>query len=119
MSEDPAATPFPTRDRDDIIDRYNTHRQWMIDCEGMEKNAMHKTFTDKMRWIDWKVMLINFLKYRPRRNGVPLNYVVRDNINPIGRNNPYFFDDYADRTSLQGRVFLLLMQPRFTRISFI
>ena len=53
MSEDPAATPFPTRDRDDVIDRYNTHMQWMIDSEGMENNAMHKTFTDKMLLIDW------------------------------------------------------------------
>ena len=27
MSEDPEATPFPTGDMDDIIERYNTHRQ--------------------------------------------------------------------------------------------
>ena len=55
MSEDPAETLSPTRDRDDFIERCNTHRKWMIDAEGMAKNAMPKTFTDNMQWIDWKV----------------------------------------------------------------
>ena len=30
MREAPAATPFSTEDRYDIIERYNTHIQWMI-----------------------------------------------------------------------------------------
>ena len=55
MSGDLVETPFTTGDRYDIIERYNTHRHYMIDAEGMEKNAMPKTFTDKMKWIDWKV----------------------------------------------------------------
>ena len=65
---------------------------------------MHKTFTDKMKHIDWKVTLIKFLKSQLGSNGVPLNYFVRDNVNPTVRNNPNFLDDYADRTPLQGRV---------------
>ena len=77
----------------------------MIDAEGMAKNAMPETFTDKMNWIDWKVTLIKFLKSQPGRNGVSLNYVVRDNVNPIVRNKPNFLDGYADITLLQGRVF--------------
>ena len=49
MSEYLAATQFPTGDRDDIIYRYTTHMQWMIDAEGMAKNATPKTFNDKMK----------------------------------------------------------------------
>ena len=105
MSEYPEANQFPTGDRDDIIERYNTHRQWMIYSEGMLNNATTNTFTDKMKWINWKITLIKFLKYQPRRNGFPLNYVIQNNFNPIIRNNPNFLDDYADRTQLQGRVF--------------
>ena len=93
MSEDMAPTKFPTRYRDDTIERYNTHRQWMIYAEGMAKNAMPKTFTAKMKWIDCKVMSIKFLKYQPGSNRVLLNYVVRDNINLIISNNPDFLDD--------------------------
>ena len=105
MIEYTAETPFPTRDRYDLIYRYNTHRQWMIDDDGMTNNTMHKAFTYKMMWIYRKVMLINFLKSHPGRNGVPLNYVLRDNANPIARNNPNFLDDYADKTLLRGKLF--------------
>ena len=105
MIEYTAETPFPTRDRYDLIYRYNTHRQWMIDDDGMTNNTMHKAFTYKMMWIYRKVMLINFLKYQPVRNIVPLSYDVRDNVNPIVSNNPNVLDDYANRTPLQGRVY--------------
>ena len=90
MGEDLASTPLKTGDRDDIIEKYNTHRQWTIYAEGMEKNNMPKTFPDKMKWIDCKVMLINFLKSQTGSNGFPLNYVVCDHVTPIARNNSNF-----------------------------
>ena len=79
--------------------------KWMIYAKGMAKNNMHKVFTDKMKWIGWKVTLIYFLKYHPGINGVPLKYFVHDNVKPTARYNPNLLDDYADRTLLQGRVF--------------
>ena len=105
MGGDPVSTPFPTGDRDDLIERYNTDRQWMIDTEGMTKNAMPKAFTDKMNWIDYKVRFKKFLNSHTGMNGVLFNYSVRDNVNPIARNNPNLLDYYADRTMLQGKVF--------------
>ena len=112
MSEDPAETQFPTGDR------YNTHRQWIIDSEGMANNTMHKIFTDKMNWIEWKVTLIKFFKSHPRRNVVPLRYAVRDHVNSIARNNPNLLDEYYNRNLLQGNFFLMIQQ-RFTCISFV
>ena len=105
MSEDQEANPFSTGDMDDLIERYNTHSKWMLDSDGMVKKAMPKTFTDKMKWIDWKVTTINFLKSHNRRNWVPLNYFIRDNVNPIASNNPKLWDDYTDRALLEGKVF--------------
>ena len=93
MSEDLAGTPFPTRDRDDLIYRYNTHRQWMTDAERTEKNAMTKKFTDKMKWINWNVTLINFLKYQTGMNGVPLNYIVEYNVKQIVKTKPNFLEN--------------------------
>ena len=66
---------------------------------------MPKTFTYKMKWIDWEVMLINFHVSHPIRNVFSLNYVVRDTINPIASNKPKFLYDYNNRTPLQGEVF--------------
>ena len=58
-----------------------------------------------MEWMDWKATLIYFLKYQPGRNGVPLNYVIREKIYAIVRTNKNFIDDYVDRKPLTGRVF--------------
>ena len=66
---------------------------------------MPKNFTEKIECMDWKVTLINFLKYQPGGNGVPLNYVIRGNVSAIVRTNINFLDDYVDRTPLSGRVF--------------
>ena len=52
LNEDPAATPFPVADRVELIDRFNTHKQWQDDAYGMAKNTMPKPFTDKMKWGD-------------------------------------------------------------------
>ena len=52
-----------------------------------------------------KATLINFLKYKPGRNGVTLNYVTRERIEAIVQTNTNFLDDYVDRTPLTGRVF--------------
>ena len=103
--EDPTQEEFPVADRDDLLERYNTHKQWIDDAPNMAKNAMPKNFTEKMEWEDWKSTLANFLKSQPGRNGVPLSYVIRDNEHPVVRANANFLDDYVDRASLNGRVF--------------
>ena len=105
MIEYPAETPFPTRYRDGLIEIYNTRRQWMIYAEGMAKNAMPKTFTDKMKWINCNVKFIIFLKSHPGSNGFPIHYVVCDDVNPIVRNNPNLWDYYDNRNQFQGRLF--------------
>ena len=51
MSEDPVENRFPIRDRYDLVYRYKTHMKWMINAKGMMKNAMPKTFNEKMKWI--------------------------------------------------------------------
>ena len=105
LDRNPADVEFPVEDRIDLINRFNTHKQWMDDAAGMAKTTMPKPFTDKMKWEDWKVTFINFLKTQHGRNGIPLNYIVRENVNTINRLNPNFLDDYVDQCPLQGRPF--------------
>lgn len=104
-SIDPASVPFPVGTRNALMDRYYTHRQWLDDAQGMTKTAILKNFTEKMKWIDWKSTLVNFLQSQPGRNGVPLSYVVRDNLAPLQVQNVSFLDDYVDRALLTGRAF--------------
>ena len=45
--EDPAVEMIPVASRMDLIDRYNTHKQWVSDASDMVKSARPKTFTEK------------------------------------------------------------------------
>ena len=103
--EDPSAELFPVALRSDLIDRYNTHMQWVSDASDMAKSARPKTFTEKMKWTDWKVTLLNFLKSQPGRNGVPLSYVIRNENAPVQPTYANFLDEYAALAPLQGRAF--------------
>ena len=71
----------------------------------MAKNAMPKSFTENMEWVDWKSTLVNFMKSQPGRNGVNLNYVVRDNQVTFIRTNTNFPYNYDNRALLTGRAF--------------
>ena len=55
--------------------------------------------------MDWKATLINSIKSQPGRNGVPLNYVIRENVAAIAQTNTNFLDDYVDRNPLNVRFF--------------
>ena len=52
-----------------------------------------------------KSTLINFLKSQPGRNGVPLDYVVHDDVNPGAGTMVSFLQDYSNRALLQGNAF--------------
>ena len=65
---------------------------------------MPNNFTENMEWMDCKVTLINFLKYQPGNNGVPLSYVIREIVATIVQTTMNFLDDYVDRTPLTGKV---------------
>ena len=80
------------------------------------KNSIPKKFTENMEWMDCKATLFNFLKSQPGRNGVPLNYIIRDNVDAIVPTKAKFLDDYVDRTPLIGR-FLMPMHTKYIHTS--
>ena len=104
-SVDPASTPFPIVNRDTMMDRYYNHKQWMDDAYSMSKTAILKNFAKKMKWIIWKSTLVNFLKSQLGRNGVPVSYIVRDNVAPVQRQNTSVLDDCTYRTPLTRQAF--------------
>ena len=102
MDAYPAAVHFNVIYRKDLIERYNTHKQWTEDASTMANNATFKSLTKNMEWMDWRSTLVNFLNSKPGRNRVPLNYVVRDNKGTVVRNNINFLDNYVNKATLTG-----------------
>ena len=82
----------------------------------MANKSFLKNFTESMEWMEWKAKLINFLKSKPVRNGVPLNYVIRENVAAIVRTNGNFLDDYVDMNSITERVLCQFIQSSFIHL---
>ena len=61
--------------------------------------------------------MIGFLRTQPGRNGVPLNYIVRDNDLPLHCVNANFLDNYVDAASLRGTAFIMDSQKVHTIIA--
>ena len=102
---DPTSTPFPVVNKSNLLDRYNTHKQWCDDASNMIKSALPKQFKEDTKWLDWRTSFEGFLRTQPGRNGIPLNYIIRDNEFPIYNANPSFLDDYVDQAELAGSSF--------------
>ena len=105
MSRNPANERFPIADAAKLIKRYNTHKDQLSKATDKVKTAKPKQFTQKTKWIDWCDSFVNFLHTQPRRNGVPLSYVIHNSNNPIIRENAKFLNDYIDQAQLYGDAF--------------
>ena len=58
-----------------------------------------------MKWIEWRYPLINLLRAQPGRNGVQLNYAIRENNAAIIMTNIQFLDDYLGRAPITEKTF--------------
>ena len=105
LGEDPAGTPFPADETADILRRYHTHKNWLDKAKEKASTALPKTFTDKIKWLDWRDTFIMFLRTQPGRNGVPLSYIIRKNEEQVLGNNVEFLDDYANMAPMNGPAF--------------
>ena len=65
MYKDPTSVYFNVTEMNNLIERYNTHKQWTDDASKTAKNSMRKSFTKKIEWMDWKSTLVNFLNLQP------------------------------------------------------
>ena len=101
----PAFLNFLVAQKQTLIIKFHTHKQWLDNSSGMLKTAMPKQFKDDIKWEDWKTTFVNFLRTQPGRNGVPLSYVIRDSPAAIIQTNANFLDDYIDRAPIIGNAF--------------
>ena len=113
---DPSTLAFPVAEKIQLIRKYNTHKKWLKDSEAMAKSALPQLFTEKIKWTDWKPTFIGFLNSQPSCWDIPLNYVVRENDEPIIRTNQNFLDDYVDRAPMTGATYTMDSQKVHTFI---
>ena len=98
MSRDPANTMFNIRGNivPNLMRRKTTLGNWSPKAAENTKSYKPKQFTEDTKWMDWKESFIDLIRTHPGRNGVPINYDIIDNVQPINRNNAQLLDDCVD-----------------------
>ena len=104
---DPTTQPYPVAEAANLIRRYKTHLAFTKKSKTMAESAKPDKFTKDSKWSDWVVTLHNYLRCIPGRDGIPLNYVIRDNQDAIHGNHVDFLDDYVDAARLEGEAFTI------------
>ena len=52
QNEDPRLNLFSISERGKLIERFNTHKQWLEDAANAVNNSIPDNFTKKMEWVD-------------------------------------------------------------------
>ncbi len=105
IGDDPSQLLFPINDVNDLLRRAKSHKLFVEKSKTLSEIAKPATFTSKTKWEDWEPSFVNFLRSIPGRNGIPLNYVIRENDAPLNIPNVDFLTHYANMAPLHGDAF--------------
>lgn len=105
MDLEPFDTRFPVASALTLIQRATTHELFVKKAEIMVKSAKPAMFSSDMLWSDWYLTLLNFLRSIPRRDGVPLKYICREENAPNRTPQASFLDEYVLQAPMTGEAF--------------
>lgn len=87
-----------------ILRRSETHKLYVFNSSTSAMKP--QDLTNEIKWSDFAPSFKNYLRAIPRRTGVPLSYVVRDDDQPNPAPNVDFLDDYIMNAPLLGPDYL-------------
>ena len=82
LGKDPSSILFPPDLVGTINERFFTHKKYLAQCIRDGAGYKPDKFTKDMRWRDWADEYLNYLKFCPGTDGIPLSYVIRDDNTP-------------------------------------
>ena len=82
LGRNPEFGSFNSKDTQVLMRRYNTHKQFIDKSSNISEAAKPYKFTTNMKWNDWAPTFINYLRTILGKDGVPLNYIIRESAQP-------------------------------------
>ena len=82
LGKDPSSILFPPDLVGTINERFFTHKKYLAQCVRDGAGYKPDKFTKDMRWRDWADEYLNYLKFCPGTDGIPLSYIIRDDHTP-------------------------------------
>ena len=102
---DPTRLPFHETHTAELLIREKTHHLFVSKSDTISKAAKPVRLTKQVKWEDWASTFINYVRVIPRRDGVPLKYIIKANDLPDLTPNKDFLDDYINNATLVGEAF--------------
>ena len=96
LGRNPEFGSFSIEDTQVLMRRYKTHKQFIDKSSNISEAVKPSKFTVNMKWNDWVPTFTNYLRTIPvGRDGVPLNYIIRDSVEPDPTPCNDFLDEYV------------------------
>ena len=105
MGINPTSIPFPVIDSSALLVRAATHEKYVKDTDTNSAAIKPRKLTKEVKKEEWLAVFYNYMRIMPRRNGVPLYYVIRDNDLPDPTPKPDILDMDINYTLLVGDAF--------------
>ena len=107
VGDDPTTIAFPVGETAELIKRMKDHAAYVKNSSSISETAKPTAFTDKIKWTDWEPVFHNFLRALPRRNGVPLAYVIRESDTPSVVDGAPMLENYITGAPHDGEAFVI------------
>ena len=104
---DPTRLSFLDTHTAELLIRVNTHQLFVYKSYTISKAANPVRLTKQVKWEYWAPTFINYVRYIPGRDGVPLKYIIGSNDLPDLTPNKVFLDDYVKNATLMGESFTI------------
>ena len=98
---------FPVDNTIALLKRASTHKKSLDKAKTLAEAAKPDKFSKDLVWDEWENTFVNFLRSIPGRNGIPLQYVIRENEQADPTPNDDFLDDYIKNAPLVGEAFII------------
>ena len=104
---DPTRLPFPDTHTAELLRRAKTHQLFVSKSDTISKALNPVRLTKQVKWEDWSPTFINYVREIPGREGVPLEYIIRENDLPDITPKKDFLEDYINNATLMVEAFTI------------
>ena len=105
LGREPSEMKFPLEGMMEIKERARAHKAYLKRYETVSSAAKPQRFTKDMKWEDWAPSFVNYLRCIPSIDGVPLNYITRDQDDTDQSPKTEFLEAYIASTAISGSSF--------------
>ena len=106
LGRNPSSLAYITGNEPRLLERMREHDLYIKESPQLAPDAKPEKFTNDDDWEDFDRKFQSYLRLIPGSNGVPLQYVIRENAASNPMPQPDYLDEYINAAPLMGTTFI-------------